>query len=97
MSYTITRLSDKPMLKTVMAQWFHEKWGIPLKAYIASMDECLESNAPVPQWYAAVDDNGRIIGGMGVIQNDFHKRLDLAPNVCYQNLMDQVIQRFPLY
>ena len=46
------------------------------------MDECLESNAPVPQWYAAVDDNGRIIGGMGVIQNDFHKRLDLAPNVC---------------
>lgn len=82
MSYTITRLSDKPVLKNVMAQWFHEKWDIPLKTYIASMDECLESNAPVPQWYAAVDDNGRIIGGMGVIQNDFHKRLDLAPNVC---------------
>lgn len=81
MSYTITRLSDKPVLKNVMAQWFHEKWDIPLKTYIASMDECLESNTPVPQWYAAVGDNGRIIGGMGVIQNDFHKRLDLAPYI----------------
>ena len=24
----------------------------------------------------------RIIGGMGVIENDFHDRKDLAPNVC---------------
>ncbi len=23
-----------------------------------------------------------IIGGLGVIENDFHERLDLAPNVC---------------
>ncbi len=81
MNYKITRLSDKPGLKSVMAQWFHEKWGIPLDAYLASMDECLESNAPVPQWYVAVDGD-RIIGGMGVIENDFHKRHDLTPNVC---------------
>lgn len=81
MSYTITRLSDAPEIKNIMAQWFHEKWGIPLDAYIASMEECLESNNPVPQWYVAVD-GGRIIGGMGVIKNDFHKRHDLTPNVC---------------
>ena len=81
MSYTITRLSDKPELKNAMAQWFHEQWGIPLEAYLASMEECLESNAPIPQRYVAVD-GGRIIGGMGVIENDFHKRHDLSPNVC---------------
>ena len=81
MSYTITRLSDKPELKNAMAQWFHKQWGIPLEAYLASMEECLESNAPIPQWYVAVD-GGRIIGGMGVIENDFHKRHDLSPNVC---------------
>lgn len=81
MRYTITRLSDKPELKNAMAQWFHEQWGIPLEAYLASMEECLESNAPIPQWYVAVD-GGRIIGGMGVIENDFHKRHDLSPNVC---------------
>lgn len=82
MSYTITRLSDKPELKNAMAQWFHEMWGIPLEAYLASMDECLESDDPVPQWYVAADDNGRMISGMGVIENDFHKRRDLSPNVC---------------
>lgn len=81
MSYTITRLSDKPELKNAMAQWFREQWGIPLEAYLASMEECLESNAPIPQWYVAVD-GGRIIGGIGVIENDFHKRHDLSPNVC---------------
>ncbi len=34
-----------------------------------------------PQWYMAMEDN-RIIGGLGVIENDFHDRKDLAPNVC---------------
>ena len=32
-------------------------------------------------WYLCLDE-GRIIGGLGVIENDFHDRKDLAPNVC---------------
>ena len=35
----------------------------------------------VPQWYLAME-GGQIIGGLGVIENDFHDRKDLAPNVC---------------
>ena len=35
----------------------------------------------MPQWYLAVED-GAILGGLGVIDNDFHNRKDLAPNVC---------------
>ncbi len=27
-------------------------------------------------------EEGNIIGGMGVIANDFHNRKDLTPNVC---------------
>ena len=27
-------------------------------------------------------ENGKIIGGIGVIENDFHDRKDLTPNVC---------------
>ena len=27
-------------------------------------------------------EENRIIGGLGVIENDFHSRKDLAPNVC---------------
>lgn len=81
MNYHIIRLTDRPELKEKAALWFHEKWGIPLEAYRESMEECLTKNTAVPQWYMAMD-NGQIIGGLGVIANDFHNRKDLAPNVC---------------
>lgn len=81
MDYEIIRLIDRPEMKEQAAQWFHEKWGIPLEAYIESMEECLTKREPVPQWYIAMEGS-RIIGGLGVIENDFHDRKDLAPNVC---------------
>ena len=45
------------------------------------MDACISGMNPVPQWYLAVE-KGRIIAGMGAIENDFHDRKDLTPNVC---------------
>lgn len=81
MEYQIIRLADRPEIKEQAAQWFHEKWQIPLEAYLESMEESLSGKGPVPQWYVAME-NDRIIGGMGVIENDFHDRKDLTPNVC---------------
>lgn len=81
MDYKIIRLTDKPEIKEQAARWFHEKWNIPLEAYLESMDDCLAQKAPVPQWYVALE-NDEIIGGLGVIENDFHNRKDLTPNVC---------------
>lgn len=81
MDYKIIRLADRPEIKEQAAQWFHEKWGVPLTAYLESIEDCLQGEEPVPQWYAAVEGD-RIIGGLGVIENDFHDRKDLAPNVC---------------
>lgn len=81
MKYKVIRLVDRPDLKERAARWFHEKWGIPLEAYAESMEECLAMKSAVPQWYLALED-GQIIGGLGVIENDFHDRKDLAPNVC---------------
>ncbi len=81
MTYEIIRLVDRPDLMDRAAQWFHEKWGIPPEAYRESMEACLTLDNAVPQWYLAVEEN-RIIGGMGVIENDFHDRKDLTPNVC---------------
>ncbi|MDD6188952.1 MAG: GNAT family N-acetyltransferase [Clostridiales bacterium] len=78
--YKIIRISDEPDNISSAAQWFHEKWHIPLEAYLDSMNEALSGSA-VPEWYIATDEN-RIIGGLGVIENDFHDRKDLAPNVC---------------
>ncbi len=63
------------------ANWFHQKWGIPLEIYQESIHDCIENKNIVPQWYLAID-NGMIVGGLGVIENDFHNRKDLTPNVC---------------
>lgn len=81
MNWNIIRLTDKPAIKDRAAEWFHEKWGIPLEAYQESMETCLTKKQPVPQWYMAMED-GNIIGGLGVIENDFHPRKELTPNVC---------------
>ena len=81
MEYTIVKLRDNPTIKETAAEWFHAKWGIPLQAYAESMEQCIQGRDFVPQWYVAVQD-GDIIGGVGVIENDFHDRKDLTPNVC---------------
>lgn len=81
MEYTIIRISDAPQHKQQAAQWFHSKWGVPLGAYLESMEQSLTAAAAVPQWYVAML-GGQIIGGLGVIENDFHDRTDLTPNVC---------------
>lgn len=81
MNFNIVRIPEKPEIKEQTADWFHEKWGIPKEAYLESMEDCLKSEKAVPQWYVALEGD-RIIGGLGVIENDFHNRKDLSPNVC---------------
>lgn len=71
-----------PALLPLAARWFHEKWGIPEETYRESMEDCLRQRAPVPQWYLVLSEGRRIIAGAGVIDNDFHDRKDLAPNLC---------------
>ena len=77
---TYITLRERPELKDDAAQWFHQKWGVPVDAYLACMDAYL-ANKTEYGWYLCLDGD-KIIGGMGVIQNDFHDRKDLAPNVC---------------
>lgn len=79
--YHIMNLRENPQWKQKAAQWFHEKWNVPVDAYLESIEESLNSENPVPQWYLAVKEE-QIIGGIGVIENDFHDRKDLTPNVC---------------
>lgn len=81
MEYSLVPLRDRPDMLQRAAAWFHQKWRVPLEAYRESMEECLAGKSPVPQWYLALEGD-RIVGGMGVIENDFHDRKDLAPNVC---------------
>ena len=80
MSYEIKEIRNYPSLQLEAAKWFSEKWGISMDAYLESM-ESIRFNHPIPQWYV-VCDKDKIIGGLGVIENDFHPRKDLTPNVC---------------
>ena len=61
--------------------WFHQKWEIPLSAYQESMEACLQGSETIPQWYMMIHES-EIIGGLGIIENDFHNRKDLSPNIC---------------
>lgn len=79
-AYDIINLHDRPRLRQRAAEWFHRQWGIPAEDYLASMDGT-QAGTAVPQWYVAVA-GAAIIGGVGVIDNDFHRRKDLTPNVC---------------
>ena len=73
-------LRERPELERAAAAWFHAKWGVPEDAYLACMEAYLNCETEYG-WYLCLD-GGRIIGGLGVIENDFHDRKDLSPNVC---------------
>ena len=78
--YTYITLRDKPDLKEKAAEWFHGNWGVPKEAYLECMNDYL-NNETEYGWYLCLDGE-KIVGGLGVIENDFHDRKDLKPNVC---------------
>ena len=77
----ICTIRSRAELTAPAAEWFASKWGIPAVEYSSSMAECALCRSAVPQWYLAMDGD-KIAGGCGVIENDFHDRRDLAPNLC---------------
>ena len=78
--YTFITLRDRPGLITGAAKWFHEKWGVPEGAYLDCMQRYIGRETEYGWYlYLAGED---IIGGLGVIENDFHDRKDLKPNIC---------------
>ena len=79
-NYRYMTLREAPELKVAAAEWFHDKWGVPTEAYLECMEAYLGGETEYG-WYLCLD-NSRIVGGLGVIENDFHDRKDLTPNVC---------------
>ena len=73
-------LREKPEWMNPAAQWFHSKWGVPVEAYLECMKAYLNRETEYG-WYLCLKED-RIVGGLGVIENDFHDRKDLTPNVC---------------
>ena len=73
-------LREKTELMNTAASWFNSKWGVPEEAYLECMEAYLSGNTELG-WYLCLDGDN-IVGGMGVIENDFHDKKDLTPNVC---------------
>ena len=79
-NYRFVTLTQLPSLKEAAADWFHSKWSVPKAAYLECMEECLRGEVPY-DWYLCLSGD-QIVAGLGVIENDFHNRKDLTPNVC---------------
>ena len=73
-------LRERPELMDRSAEWFNSKWRAPKEAYLECMNAYLQKETEYG-WYLCLDGE-HILGGLGVIENDFHDRKDLTPNVC---------------
>ena len=78
--YQYVSLREKPEWMRSAAEWFSSKWHVPMEAYLACMGAYLQRETEYG-WYLCLDCD-RIVGGLGVIENDFHDRKDLTPNIC---------------
>ena len=79
-AFVFLDLRSKSELKGPAARWFSSKWRVPESAYLECMEAYLTGKTEYG-WYLCLAGE-RIAGGLGVIDNDFHERKDLTPNIC---------------
>ena len=60
----------------IMSLHAHPEWRIPAARWFQEKWEI-----PLEEYLTSIDEQ-QIIAGAGVIENDFHNRKDLAPNIC---------------
>lgn len=78
--YKFIDLKEMPEITDEAAEWFSGKWRVPKEAYLECMNAYLNGETDLG-WYLCLY-GGTIAAGLGVIENDFHNRKDLTPNVC---------------
>ena len=80
----IISIREKPAYKGIAINYFQKKWASENTEIIYEdcISNCIDATSPLPQWYLLLGDSGEIIGGAGLITNDFISRIDLYPWVC---------------
>ena len=81
MEHTIIGIRENPEYTETAVQYFASRWGIDERIYRDCITSSLTSSNPLPRFYVMMEGE-RIIGGFGLITNDFVSRQDLFPYLC---------------
>lgn len=79
----IVSVRDTPHCARAAIQYFQKQWASEESKMV--YEDCilhsLTAQAPLPQWYLLYEEQ-KIIGGAGLVTNDFISRMDLYPWLC---------------
>ena len=80
----IISVRDDPDSVQMFIDYFTERWASELTKpiYQNCLENTVNENYPLPQWYLMLGVSDEIIGGVGLITNDFISRMDLWPWLC---------------
>ena len=78
----IISIREQPQYKTIAIAYFQDRWKSVLpEMYEDAISYSINARNVLPQWYL-LEKDGDIIGGAGLITNDFISRGDLYPWLC---------------
>ena len=78
---TFINIQENPEWLETAAEYFSSRWKIGKQIYVDSINQSLCKTNKLPRWFL-LQKNDNIIGGFGLIENDFMVRKDLLPWLC---------------
>lgn len=80
----IISVRNHPDTLQMFVDYFAKCWATQDTApiYQDCIENCLHADFALPQWYLLIDKAGVILGGAGLVTNDFISRMDLLPWLC---------------
>jgi len=77
----IVSVRENPGIKDQTIDYISSKWNVSRIIYQDSIDHCIDTPSPLPQWYL-LKKKEDIVGCAGLVTNDFISRMDLYPWLC---------------
>ena len=79
----VISLREHPEYKQAAIRFFQDRWATEksMPVYENCLHYALQTENPLPQWYL-LEDGDDLVGGCGLIPNDYISRMDLWPWIC---------------